>query len=607
VLRKIVFLITVLSFLILLSSCRIIDKPNLDKTYKTEEEKSSNATKQNKTSEINQTTGDIEKTSIKKTEGTKRTEETSNSENYLFSELRENHIFTGKYVNSIKGIPFLKTGLKAEDLIGATIQNNLINVNNIWKRNDFKTKAKSLFVKYEEKQYVDSRDNGSDAGEEYVFQRIIISMDGSRYITFDSNVNIVSKYSLFNSKNNKLIKKLDMDKFKDGKYKIICFDNVLSQAIMINYSNDSKYYIFSLNNDTMKEINIGVYGYPYKLIFSPDNKNLCYNIEFDGKDYILIYNIEKDKYIKCIKFTEELRLNHLQWTINDELIYTSFDSQRKPSSFIFDLKTDEIKLLGHYMLNPMMSNDGKYLAYYYATTYDSVELYMFSEYNADYYDTGLYIKNLENDEIIELPSVYPYFEDEGIIYYEYIQKPLQWFYMSSDIEINNSIYIDDYKNPEFDTYLYLESFSSLYEYPIENIMDNNINTCWAEEQKDRSYSSYDNDESGIGEYIFITTVRKTKEKGFTYEEEKLLKGIKIINGYSKSESTYMNNNRVKEIEIELSDKQRMTFVLEDNNMDFQTLLFPEPIKTTHVKIFIRDIYKGTKYNDTCISEIELIE
>lgn len=129
--------------------------------------------------------------------------------------------------------------------------------------------------------------------------------------------------------------------------------------------------------------------------------------------------------------------------------------------------------------------------------------------------------------------------------------------------------------------------SALYDdnqkYPVENIFDNNPNSAWVKGKPG----------DGIGEWI---------EVGF--EPEFNLSQIKIINGYAKSKEIYSANNRVKKVVVNFSNGKPQEFILQDNILGFQTLKLPKPVKVDSLKITIKDIYQGTKYNDTCISEIQ---
>lgn len=55
--------------------------------------------------------------------------------------------------------------------------------------------------------------------------------------------------------------------------------------------------------------------------------------------------------------------------------------------------------------------------------------------------------------------------------------------------------------------------------------------------------------------------------------------------------------------MEFSDGSYIEKSLEDNQHDYQTILLDKPVETEYVKITIMDVYKGTKYQDTCISEV----
>lgn len=129
--------------------------------------------------------------------------------------------------------------------------------------------------------------------------------------------------------------------------------------------------------------------------------------------------------------------------------------------------------------------------------------------------------------------------------------------------------------------------SALYDdtqkYPVENIFDNNPNSAWVKGKPG----------DGIGEWI---------EVGF--EPEFTLSQIKIINGYAKSKEIYSANNRVKKVVVNFSNGKSQEFILLDGTLGFQALKLPKPVKVDSLKITIKDIYQGTKYNDTCISEIQ---
>jgi hypothetical protein len=79
--------------------------------------------------------------------------------------------------------------------------------------------------------------------------------------------------------------------------------------------------------------------------------------------------------------------------------------------------------------------------------------------------------------------------------------------------------------------------------------------------------------------------------------------MKIIAGYAKSDKIFNANNRIKEIKISFSSHYSQIATLADNQQ-YQRIEFNMGPPTTMVKLTILDVYKGSKYNDACISEIE---
>jgi hypothetical protein len=110
-----------------------------------------------------------------------------------------------------------------------------------------------------------------------------------------------------------------------------------------------------------------------------------------------------------------------------------------------------------------------------------------------------------------------------------------------------------------------------------------------------------------------------------------------LNGYYKSEETYYNNNRIKEIEVEFMSNSGEVMLSERRTFDdkpYQALNFLNFYKATDsafsieyeyfeslnedgeniidwapgkIRITILDVYSGKKYDNTCISEIFVIQ
>lgn len=73
---------------------------------------------------------------------------------------------------------------------------------------------------------------------------------------------------------------------------------------------------------------------------------------------------------------------------------------------------------------------------------------------------------------------------------------------------------------------------------------------------------------------------------------KVVDKMAIINGYAQNESLYKSNNRILEIANH--------FLLKDNILDYQYI----PVRGTNIQF--TGIYEGSKYNDTCIAELNFI-
>ncbi len=86
--------------------------------------------------------------------------------------------------------------------------------------------------------------------------------------------------------------------------------------------------------------------------------------------------------------------------------------------------------------------------------------------------------------------------------------------------------------------------------------------------------------------------------------------IKIVNGFAHKK-LYMSNNRVKSLKVSVGmtgigsggDIEESEFTLEDKIEDYQSMMFDKQQCGNIVVFEINDIYKGQKYDDTCISEI----
>ena len=124
-------------------------------------------------------------------------------------------------------------------------------------------------------------------------------------------------------------------------------------------------------------------------------------------------------------------------------------------------------------------------------------------------------------------------------------------------------------------------------YKAEFANDLSYKTAWVEGKKDE----------GIGEYL---------EYYFKNDSPRITEII-ISNGYMKSEETWKNNNRVKKLKLYVNSVPFGILNLKDSRTDqyFEvgTLGHNKNGTDLILKFEILEDYKGSKYNDTAITEI----
>ena len=122
---------------------------------------------------------------------------------------------------------------------------------------------------------------------------------------------------------------------------------------------------------------------------------------------------------------------------------------------------------------------------------------------------------------------------------------------------------------------------SPYSYSAWNLTDGDLSTAWVEGA----------DGTGIGENVT-----------FTYNGVYLMQGFRIRNGYQKKSDLYTKNARPKTIELIFDDGSTQEFELADSGIAEQKIQLSTPVNSSSVTLVIRDVYPGTKYEDTAITE-----
>ena len=122
-------------------------------------------------------------------------------------------------------------------------------------------------------------------------------------------------------------------------------------------------------------------------------------------------------------------------------------------------------------------------------------------------------------------------------------------------------------------------------YEPKNLVDGKLSFAWVEGETG----------SGLGSFV-------TLDMG----EEKAVTGLRLWNGYWYSPDYWERHNRMKDIEVEFSDGTKQTFTLKDEMVP-ETLTFPKPLSTSSIKIKYKSVYSGSTFQDTVISEIQLLD
>lgn len=105
-------------------------------------------------------------------------------------------------------------------------------------------------------------------------------------------------------------------------------------------------------------------------------------------------------------------------------------------------------------------------------------------------------------------------------------------------------------------------------------------------------------DNGIGEYIEVDLTNKP-----ALNRIKSI-NLNILGGYVDPQKPYlfMQNNRIKKLLVE-TDTGFSQLVDFEDVAEFTEISLPA--KTKHIKLTIKEVYKGTKYSDTCISAVDI--
>ncbi|MEW6280568.1 MAG: hypothetical protein AB1758_18230 [Candidatus Eremiobacterota bacterium] len=124
-------------------------------------------------------------------------------------------------------------------------------------------------------------------------------------------------------------------------------------------------------------------------------------------------------------------------------------------------------------------------------------------------------------------------------------------------------------------------------YDAQQTNDGKLGTCWSE----------GSDGTGNGEWL---------EFRFDdlHQENLAVDGFLIANGYHKSNQAWFDNGRVAQLWLELNGEPQCVLELLDTRQ-VQRVKFPAIAihKGDRLRLRITRVYPGTRYPDTCLSEV----
>lgn len=397
----------------------------------------------------------------------------------------------------------------------------------------------------------------------------------------------------------------------DGSNKVkLCDDkifniNVLGDWIYYTNLNERKYNIYKIKKDGTKRTKINNEKSSYVNVIGNwifyYNSNVLYRINTDGEDKKEICKVNKgstylnicDDVIYYINdgFLYKMSIDGTQQTklCNDKVSYYSVDNEyifyNDFNSCINRINKDGTKKTKLIESNTTLINSSSGWVYYF-------ENGILCKISQDGKNKKELIYNDQIDKINVVGKWIFYSVNSGES-----EVPNATYRIDIDGSITNEPN-DSGWSKVFPLKITASSYlkKGIIEYKPQFVADRKMETSWVEGK----------DDEGINEWIKLLNTRQNGDQMI-----ETVKGIRIINGYAESKKLFYENNRVKKVKIEFSDGSSIIRDLddgvlsEDGSLDYQELDFGREIETTFVKITILDIYKGSKHNDTCISEIHV--
>lgn len=127
--------------------------------------------------------------------------------------------------------------------------------------------------------------------------------------------------------------------------------------------------------------------------------------------------------------------------------------------------------------------------------------------------------------------------------------------------------------------------SESYDYSAKSAVDGDVSTSWQE------------NEEGAGE-----------GKGFqmTMDGAHKIRYVVLHLGNWRSDQLWDYNARPKTLTIQVGDQQVKDVEFSNEKKKF-CLSFDEPVEASYISLYIKEAYEGSRWQDNCISEVELYE
>ena len=122
-------------------------------------------------------------------------------------------------------------------------------------------------------------------------------------------------------------------------------------------------------------------------------------------------------------------------------------------------------------------------------------------------------------------------------------------------------------------------------YEGKGVTDGKLDSAWMEGEES----------SGLGQWVKIDLGGTTT-----------VTGLKVWNGYWMTQDFWTRHNRAKEVDVEFSDGSKETFVLKDEYVA-EEIRFKTAKETASIKVKLKSVYRGSTFNDTGFSEIQVMD